>query len=210
LGLQGAFINLVSLAAANTLLAGAAGGLAAMFYMWWFGPVKKPDPSMSVNGVLAGLVAITAPCAFVTPLAAVIIGLVAGVLVCLAALWLEKWQIDDPVGAVPVHFFNGLWGVIAVGLFASGNPDSAAWNGVDSAVTGLFYGGGVGQLIAQLLEAAAIFVVVFGLSYVVFRILNGMGLLRSEPAHEILGLDIPEVGARGYWQGAHPNVRTIM
>jgi Amt family ammonium transporter len=210
LGIQGIFINLVSLAAVNTLLAGAAGGMSAMFYMWLLGPVKKPDPSMSVNGVLAGLVAITAPCAFVTPLAAVLIGLIGGVLACLAATWIENWGIDDPVGAVPVHFFNGIWGVIAVGLFASGNPDSAAWNGVDSPVTGLFYGGGVGQLIAQVTEAAAIAIVVFVLSYVVFKILNGMGILRSHPTAEIIGLDIPEMGARGYWTGAHPNIKTVI
>jgi Amt family ammonium transporter len=209
LGIQGIFINLVSLAAVNTLLAGAAGGISAMLYMWWFGPVKKPDPSMSVNGVLAGLVAITAPCAFVTPVAAVIIGLVGGLLVCFAAIWIEKLGIDDPVGAVPVHFFNGLWGVIAVGLFACGNPDTAAWNGVDTAVTGLFYGGGFGQLAAQLFEAVSIAVVVFAGSYVVFKILMGMGLLRSDPKDEIIGLDVPEMGARGYWEGSHPNIKTV-
>jgi Amt family ammonium transporter len=210
LGIQGAFMNLVAVAAVNTLLAGAAGGISAMFYMWWFGPVKKPDPSMSVNGVLAGLVAITAPCAFVTPAIAVLIGVIGGVLAALASILLEKLHIDDPVGAVPVHLFNGLWGVIAVGLFASGNPDTAAWNGIDSAVTGLFYGGGVGQLIAQVFEAVAIFVTVFVLSWVFFKILAGLRLMRSEPADEITGLDIPEMGARGYWQGSHPNIRTML
>lgn len=210
LGIQGIFMNLVALAAVNTLLAGAAGGMSAMFYMWWFGPAKKPDPSMSVNGVLAGLVAVTAPCAFIAPWAAVVIGLIAGVLVCIATVVLEKAKIDDPVGAVPVHMVNGIWGVIAVGLFANGNPDTAAWNGIDTAVTGLFYGGGVGQLIAQVAEAASIFLVVFVLSYVFFRVLNGFGLLRSDPAAEIIGLDIPEMGARGYWQGSHPNIRTML
>ncbi|MEZ4683257.1 MAG: hypothetical protein R2932_54520 [Caldilineaceae bacterium] len=210
LGIQGSFINLVSLAAVNTLLAGAAGGMTAMCYIWWFGPAKRPDPSLSVNGILAGLVAITAPCAFVTPLSAVMIGGIGGVLACLAALWIERMGIDDPVGAVPVHLFNGIWGVIAVGLFACGNPDSAAWNGIDGAVTGLFYGGGVGQLLAQVAEAAAIFIAVFVLSYLLFKILMGMGLLRSDPTAEIMGLDIPEMGARGYWQGSHPNIRNVM
>ncbi len=209
LGIQGAFINLVSLAAVNTLLAGAAGGLSAMVYMWVFGPGKKPDPSMSVNGLLAGLVAVTAPCAFVEPWAAVVIGLIAGVLACLAAFALEKAKIDDPVGAVPVHLFNGLWGVIAVGLFASGNPDTAAWNGMDKAVTGLFYGGGFGQLAAQSLEAISIFGVVFVLSYGFFALLNSFGLLRSEASAEVLGLDIPEMGAKGYWEGSHPNLRSL-
>lgn len=207
LGIQGAFINLVSLAAVNTLLAGAAGGISAMVYMWLFGPGKKPDPSMSVNGILAGLVAVTAPCAFIEPWAAVVIGLIGGVLVCIAAEMLEKAKIDDPVGAVPVHFVNGIWGVIAVGLFASGNPDTAAWNGMDQAVTGLLYGGGAGQLIAQLLEAGTIAVFVFVTSYVVFKVLNGFGLLRSEASHEVIGLDIPEMGAKGYWEGSHPNLR---
>ncbi len=207
LGIQGTFINLVSLAAINTLLAGAAGGLSAMIYMWLFGPGKRPDPSMSVNGILAGLVAITAPCAFVEPWAAVLIGLIGGVIVCVAAFGLEKARIDDPVGAVPVHLFNGLWGVIAVGLFASGNPDTAAWNGIDQAVTGLFYGGGFNQLAAQSVQAIAIFTTTFGLSYLFFAGLNRIGVLRSEPSAEVIGLDIPEMGARGYWEGAHPKLR---
>lgn len=209
LGIQGVFINLVSLAAVNTLLAGAAGGLSAMIYMWLFGPGKKPDPSMSVNGILAGLVAVTAPCAFVEPWAAAVIGLIGGVLVCLAAFALEKAKIDDPVGAVPVHLCNGIWGVLAVGIFASGNPDTAAWNGMDQAVTGLLYGGGFSQLAAQALEAVSIFGVVFGLSYVFFAILNSFGILRSEVSAEVIGLDMPEMGARGYWEGSHPSLRGL-
>jgi Amt family ammonium transporter len=136
---------------------------------------------MSVNGVLAGLVAITAPCAFVNPWGAVIIGLVAGVLVCLASFALEKAKIDDPVGAVPVHFVNGMWGVLAVGIFAVGNPDTAAWNGVESAVTGI-----VGGSFA------------FGTSYVFFTILKRAGVLRSRAEDEIGGLDMPEMGEHGY------------
>ena len=112
-----------------------------MFYMWLIGPSKKPDPGLSVNGVLAGLVAITAPCAFVTSASAVVIGLIAGVIVCLVTFGIEKLHIDDPVGAVPVHFANGLWGLLAVGIFANGNPITAGWNGVDTPVTGLLYGG---------------------------------------------------------------------
>ena len=210
LGIQGSLINLVALAVVNTLLAGAAGGFTAMLFMWLTGPAKKPDASMSVNGVLAGLVAVTAPCAFIDIWAAFVIGAVAGVLVCLATSLLEKLKIDDPVGAVPVHLFNGFWGVIAVGLFANGNPDTALWNGVEGPVTGLFYGGGFGQLIAQFMEASAIFVMVFGLSWVAFTILNRMHLLRSDPHDEIVGLDIPEMGSRGYWEGSHPNIRTII
>lgn len=197
LGIQGAFINLVSLAAVNTLVAGAMGGISAMAFMWMFGATKKPDPGMSVNGVLAGLVAITAPCAFINSLEAVIIGMVAGVLVCLATTALEKMRIDDPVGAVPVHFVNGAWGVLAVGIFAIGNPDTAMWNGIETPVTG-FIRGNSGQLFAQVFEVVAVGAVVFGLSYVFFTVLNSIGLLRSNPAHELAGLDEPEMGANGY------------
>src|SRR5215210_3399036 len=167
-------INLTVVAAINTLLAGAAGGVSTMTYMWLFGPTKKPAPGMSVNGILAGLVAITAPCAFVNPWGAVIIGLVAGVLVCLASAWLERAKIDDPVGAVPVHFVNGMWGVLAVGLFAKGTADTAGWNGVADAPLGLIYGGTT-QIFAQALEAIAVTVVSFGLSYVFFAALKRIG-----------------------------------
>jgi Amt family ammonium transporter len=197
LGIQGPFINLVSLAAMNTLLAGAAGGISAMTYMWLVGPSRKPDPGMSVNGILAGLVAITAPCAFVETWAAVVIGVIAGVIVCLASFALEKAKIDDPVGAVPVHFFNGIWGVLAVGIFAAGNPDTAAWNGIDSPVTGLLYGG-TSQIAAQLFEVVTIGVVVFALSYALFSVLKSVGLMRSRAEDEIAGLDIPEMGVPGY------------
>ena len=197
LGFLGGFRNLAVIAAINTLLAGAAGGCSAMTYMWLLGPTKKPDPGMSVNGFLAGLVAITAPCAFVDGWAAVVIGLIAGVLVCLASVWIEKWKIDDPVGAVPVHFFNGLWGVLAVGIFANGNPDTAAWNGVESPVTGLLYGGTT-QILAQAIEVTSIFVFAFGLSYVFFRVLAAFKLLRVSREVELQGLDIPEMGVVGY------------
>jgi Amt family ammonium transporter len=197
LGFTGAFRDLAVLAGVNTLLAGATGGVAAMFYMWWLGPTKKPDPAMSVNGVLAGLVAITAPCAFVDTWAAVVIGAVAGVLVCLATFALEKMRIDDPVGAAPVHFVNGIWGVLAVGIFASGNPATAAWNGVPTPVTGLLYGGTT-QILAQLAQAVSVAATVFVLSFIFFKILNAAKVLRSDPAAEMAGLDLPEMGAPGY------------
>ncbi len=196
--------SLAVLAAVNTLLAGAAGGMSSMLYMWLFGPSKKPDPGLSVNGVLAGLVAITAPCAFVSTLSATVIGLIAGVIVCLATFTLEKMHIDDPVGAVPVHFVNGLWGLLAVGIFANGNPASAGWNGVNTTVTGLIHGGTT-QIVAQLFEILAIFVVVGGLSYLFFKVLNALKLMRAEPAHELMGLDVPEMGMLGY-----TNVDVIM
>lgn len=197
LGFVGAFRNLAVIAAINTLLAGAAGGVSAMTYMWLAGPTKKPDPGMSVNGILAGLVAITAPCAFVDSWAAVVIGLIAGLIVCWASVLLEKLKIDDPVGAVPVHFFNGMWGVLAVGIFANGNPDTAAWNGVESAVTGLLYGSTT-QILAQLAEVISIFVFVFGLSYAFFKVLSALKLLRVSRDVELQGLDVPEMGTLGY------------
>lgn len=206
LGFVGPFRNLAVLAAINTLMAGAAGGVAAMLYMWWISPAKKPDASMSVNGILAGLVAITAPCAFVSTPAAVLIGAIGGVIVCLATVLLEKLRIDDPVGAVPVHFANGLWGVLAVGIFANGNPDTAAWNGVATPVTGLLYGGST-QIVAQLAEVVSITIAVVGLSYLFFKVLNAFGLLRVSAADELAGLDLPEMGALGYpkdWEPANP------
>ncbi len=197
LGFVGAFRNLAVIAAINTLMAGAAGGVSAMTYAWLIGPTKKPDPALSVNGVLAGLVAITAPCAFVDTWAAVVIGLISGVIVCWATALLDKLKIDDPVGAVPVHLFNGVWGVLAVGIFANGNPDTAAWNGVESAVTGLLYGGTT-QILAQLAEVVSIFAFVFGLSYVFFKVLAAFKVLRVSREVELQGLDIPEMGAVGY------------
>jgi ammonium transporter, Amt family len=209
LGFTGASRDLAVLAAVNTLIAGALGGCAAMTYMWLFGAAKKPDASMSVNGTLAGLVAITAPCAFVDPWAAAIIGLIAGVLVCWASVTLEKLKIDDPVGAVPVHLVNGAWGVLAVGIFANGNPETAAWNGMESAVTGLLYGGNT-QILAQLSELVSIFVVVAGLSWVFFKVLSGMGLMRVSREDELEGLDMPEMGSLAYPEDWEPAAGAII
>jgi Amt family ammonium transporter len=208
LGFTGAFRNLAVIAAINTLLAGAAGGVSAMLYMWLISPIRKPDPAMSVNGILAGLVAITAPCAFVDLWAAVIIGIVAGVWVCIAAVLLEKAKIDDPVGAVPVHLGNGFWGVLAVGIFANGNPDTAAWNGVPTPVTGLLYGNPT-QILAQLAEALSVLVVVGGLTWVFFKVLNAFKLLRVSREDELKGLDIPEMGSEGYPKDWEPSEESI-
>src|SRR5262249_20445489 len=161
------------------------------------GPTKRRRTSLSVNGIPAGLVAITAPCAFVNSLGAAVIGLVAGMLVCLATFGLERAKIDDPVGAVPVHFVNGIWGVLAVGIFAVGNPDTAAWNGISTPVTGIV-GGSFIQIVAQLLEVISIIAVAFGLSYVFFSALKRAGILRSRAEDEVGGLDLPEMGERGY------------
>src|SRR5207237_1716213 len=139
----------------NTILASAFGCLAAMIVMWRvFG---KPDPSMTANGLLAGLVAITAPCAFVSPWAAAVIGTVAGVLVVAVVVLVERVaKVDDPVGAVAVHGANGLWGLLAVGLFADGTYGQGL-NGVSKGVTGAFYGDG-GQLLAQITDIVVLVV----------------------------------------------------
>src|SRR5215510_13191812 len=128
----------IAVIATNTMLASAAGAFSAMLYMWL--RYGKPDPSMLANGMLAGLVAITAPCAFVNSVSAVIIGLLAGVLVVWSVFFVErKLKVDDPVGAISVHGTCGAWGVLSLGLFADGVYGDG-WNGVPGTVRGLFYG----------------------------------------------------------------------
>src|SRR6185369_5333837 len=139
----------IGIVAVNTMLAGMSATLSGVLYMWKVH--GKPDPSMMCNSMLAGLVAITAPCAFVTPVSAFIIGAVAGVLVVWSVFFFDRIKIDDPVGAISVHGVNGLFGVIAVGLFADGTYGDG-WNLVPGTVKGLFYGGGVSQLAAQGVE----------------------------------------------------------
>jgi ammonium transporter, Amt family len=197
LAFTGGGASLAVSAAVNTLLAGAAGGTSAMIYMWFFGPSKKPDPSLSVNGVLAGLVAITAPCAFVGSMAAVVIGLIAGLIVCYVTFGIEKLHIDDPVGAVPVHFANGLWGLLAVGIFSNGNPASDGWNGAPGTVRGILFGGNT-QLLAQIAEITSIIIVVGGLTFLFFKVLAASKLLRVAASDELIGLDMPEMGLKGY------------
>ena len=196
-GVTGAVGQLAANAAVNTLVAGAAGGVSAMLFSWFIGPQKKPDATMSVNGVLAGLVAITTPCAFVESGSAVLIGLIAGVLVCVTTGWLERLRIDDPVGAVPVHLVNGVWGLLSLGLFGAGLPITRGWNGMDRPVTGLLFGN-TGQMTAQAIEAAAIFVAVFVASWIFFLILRGSDLLRASSFHENMGMDMAEMGMAGY------------
>jgi Amt family ammonium transporter len=183
--------------AVNTMLASGAGLVSAMFYMW--SVYGKPDASMTGNGFLAGLVAITAPSGFVNPIGSVIIGLIAGVLVCLSVAFVEKvLKVDDPVGAVSVHGTCGIWGVIAVGLFADGKSNyGGSWNGVNGSVTGLFYGD-AGQLIAQLLGVATLLGFVFVLSLIFGAIVDGLMGQRVSAKTELEGLDLPEMGSLAY------------
>jgi Amt family ammonium transporter len=172
--------------AVDTMLAGCTGSFGALLYMW----IKygKPDASMAGNGLLAGLVAITAPSGYVNTLGAVIIGFVAGLLVCVSVEFVDRvLRVDDPVGAISVHGTNGLWGVISVGLFADGT------NGVK----GLFYGDPT-QLVAQLIGVATLLGFVFSLSYIANVAIHFIVGQRSAAADELEGLDIPEMGALCY------------
>jgi Amt family ammonium transporter len=184
--------------AVNTMLAGCTGTMGAILYMWSL--KGKPDYSMSGNGLLAGLVAITAPSGFVSTFGAAVIGLVAGVLVCLSCTFFENTlKVDDPVGAISVHGTNGLWGVISIGLFADGTSNyGGSWNGVTGSVTGLFYGGDASQLVAQLVGVSTLVGIVFSLSLVINLAIEFFVGHRVSVETELAGLDIPEMGQLGY------------
>ena len=186
----------ISVIAVNTMIASATGAFASMLYMWFF-KTKKPDPSMMINGMLAGLVAITAPCAFVTVQSAALIGLISGVLVIEAAFFIEKkLKVDDPVGAVAVHGVNGAWGLIALGLFADGTYGDG-WNGVTGTVKGLFYGD-ASQFYAQIIGVITNAVYVAAIGWVVFKIIDMLVGNRVSAQDELDGLDVPEMGTEGY------------
>jgi Amt family ammonium transporter len=176
--------------AVDTMLAGCTGTIGAILYMWAF--KGKPDASMAGNGILAGLVAITAPSGFVSSFGAAVIGFVAGVLVCLSCAFIESFmKVDDPVGAISVHGTCGLWGVLSVGLFADGTASYAS-------VKGLFYGGGAGQLAAQLVGISTLIGFIFTFSFVINLILDYFMGQRVSVETELAGLDIPEMGQLGY------------
>ncbi len=183
--------------AVNTMLAGCTGSFAALLYMWI--RYGKPDASMAGNGLLAGLVAITAPSGFVNSLAAVIIGWVAGILVCVGVEFFDRVaKVDDPVGAMSVHGLNGLWGVLSVGLFADGRSNyGGSWNGVAGAGKGLFFGG-ARRLVAQLIGIATLVGFIFTLSFVWNWIVDVVVGQRVNAKTELAGLDIPEMGALCY------------
>lgn len=183
--------------AVNTMLAGCTATFGALLYMWVL--KGKPDASMSGNGILAGLVAITAPSGFVSTLGAAIIGFVAGVLVCISCAFVENYlKVDDPVGAVSVHGVCGLWGVLSIGFFADGTSNyGGAWNGVNGSVTGLFYGD-AGQLVAQIVGCATLVGFVFTFSFVLNWILDAILGQRVSIETEVAGLDLPEMGQLGY------------
>jgi Amt family ammonium transporter len=183
--------------AVDTMLAGCTGTIGAILYMWAL--KGKPDASMSGNGILAGLVAITAPSGFVSPTGACIIGLIAGVLVCLSCSFIENvMKVDDPVGAISVHGTCGLWGVLSVGLLADGTSNyGGTWNGVNGSVTGLFYGDS-SQLVAQLVGISTLIGVVFTISMLINLFIEFFIGQRVSAETELAGLDIPEMGQLGY------------
>jgi len=184
----------ISVIAVNTALSASAGSLTAMLAVYL--KTKKWDVPMGLNGALAGLVAVTAPCAWIEGWAAVVIGAIAGVLVVGGVYLLEKLKVDDPVGAVSVHGINGVWGLLAVGLFADGTYGNYTAEG--PLATGLFYGGGWEQLIAQGIGAAACVAWAFMLGFILFKTMDRIFGIRVSPQEEIEGLDIMEHGAKAY------------
>jgi Amt family ammonium transporter len=186
----------IAVVAVNTMLASATGALGATLWMWWV-RTKKPDPSMMCNGMLAGLVAITCPCAFVSAGGASLLGLIAGILVVESVFFFDKLGIDDCVGAISVHGVNGAWGCLSLGLFADGTYGEG-WNGVPGKVTGLFYGGGFGQLTAEFIGVVVCFVTLSVLSLIVYYIGESIVGNRVSLDVEIEGLDLPEMGVPGY------------
>ncbi len=198
----------ISVVAVNTMLASATGALFAMLWIW-FVRGNKPDPGMAVNGMLAGLVAITGPSAFVNAPGACFLGAVAGVLVVESVFFVERvLKIDDPVGAISVHGTCGAWGCISLGLLADGTYGQG-WNGAGATtylgttganlkgVTGLFYGDS-SQFVAQIIGVLANFVTLAILALIVFMVIEKTIGNRVDPKTEMEGLDVPEMGTLGY------------
>ena len=200
-GASGAGNLRIGIVATTTMLAGAGGAVSSMLYAYL--KVKKPDVGMICNGFLGGLVAITAPSAFVSGSVGFGIGLMAGVLICVAMEVFDKFHLDDPVGACSVHGVGGLFGVLCVGLFADGTYGNG-WNATTNAagdsvpLKGLLMGGGFGQFEAQLIGCATLIVWAFGFSYIFFKVQDAVMGLRVKPEDEIGGLDMPEMGVLAY------------
>jgi ammonium transporter, Amt family len=184
--------------AANTTLAACAAGLTAMAYAYFMS--KKWDAGFTTNGFLAGLVAITCPCYWVSPTGAILLGGIAGGLVVAGVELLEWLRIDDPIGAVPVHGFCGIWGTLSLGLFACGKYGATGPITADNSapLKGLFYGGGTQVLAAQAIGSAVITFATFGIAMVVMYLVNATGTLRVSKEGELYGLDLHEHGISAY------------
>jgi ammonium transporter, Amt family len=187
----------IGIIAVNTMLASGAASLSACLFMWKL--YHKPDPTMMCNGMLGGLVSITAGCAFVTPMMAFFIGIISGIITVGSVLWFERHQLDDPVGAISVHGVSGVWGLLAVGLFANGTYGDG-FNGVAGNVTGFFYGThSLHQIEAQCIAVVTCItwnVLMAGAAFLLIE--RYVGPNRVPPQVEIAGLDIPEMGTPGY------------
>ena len=184
--------SLVARIVVTTNIACAGGLLSATILAWVM--LGKPDFSMTINGALAGLVAITAPCAWVTPTCALIIGVAAGLLVVMSVLFFDRCRIDDPVGALSVHLTNGIWGTLAIGLFA--DPEGLGYG--EGPLAGLFCGGGPEQLINQAIGVVAVGAATFVGALVVWSIIKMVIGLRVDPETEMRGLDVSEMGMEAY------------
>ncbi|NSW82582.1 MAG: ammonium transporter [Syntrophothermus sp.] len=195
----------IAVVAVNTNLAAAAGALTALITVYI--KTRKWDLGMALNGTLGGLVAITAPAAWVEAWAAVVIGVIAGLIVVGGVYFLESRGVDDPVGAVSVHGFNGIWGLLSVGLFADGTY--GVYSIEKPFVTGLFYGGGFGQLIAQLIGVVVVVVWAFGLGYILFKVMDMIFGIRVSPEEELAGLDVLEHGTPAYPEFQHRRTTLI-
>jgi len=202
--------------ATNTTLAACAGGIAAMYLALWFGDTKgKFDLGFTINGFLGGLVAITCPCYWVSPIGSIALGAVAGLVVFLSIKILEWFRIDDPIGAVPVHGFCGIWGTLSLGLFASGQYGATGPTGADNSapVAGLFYGGGAGVLKAQLIGSATITVATFVIAFILMWVINKLPnpwKLRVEAEGEVMGLDNYEHGTEAYSEHELPDIAYVV
>jgi len=184
--------------AANTTLAACAAGLTSMAYGYMLS--KKWDVSFTVNGFLAGLVAITCPCYWVSPFGAIMLGGIAGFIVVAGIELLEYLRIDDPIGAVPVHGINGIWGTLSLGLFACGKYGATGPIAADNSapLKGLFYGGGTTVLMAQLVGSVIVTVATFVVAMAVMYAVKAMGFLRVSAEGEAYGLDLHEHGISAY------------
>jgi Amt family ammonium transporter len=187
--------------AANTTLAAAAGGLVSVLYL--YPRTKTWDLPVSLNGFLGGLVAITAPCYWVSPTGALVIGAVAGIIVPVGVDLLERVRIDDPIGAVPVHLMNGIWGCLSIGLFATGDYGVPTADGADNStpIKGLLYGGGGQQLVTQIIGVVTCLVVVGTVGFVLMKAImsiRGSWTLRVTADGELEGLDLHEHGTAAY------------
>lgn len=182
----------------NTTLAACSAGLAAMFYSYF--RTKKWDLGLTVNGFLAGLVAITAPCYWVDPIGAFFIGIGGAVVMIVVIDLLEYMRVDDPIGAVPVHMGAGIWGTVALGLFAAGAYGYPTPTGADNStvITGLLYGGGMTQLINQIIGSASVTATTLVVAFAVMYAVKLTGTLRVSAEGEMAGLDLHEHGVVSY------------